>query len=68
MPRLKLYAMLSERLQTTLHIKKSYAMLPERLQTTLHKKNVPFNVSGLCNLGPMHCCPEAPSNIVQEKI
>ena len=36
---------------------KPYAMLPERLETTLHKKNVPFNVSSLCNLGPMQCCP-----------
>ena len=39
-------------------------MFPEKLQTTLHKKNVPFSVTGLDNLGPMQC--EAPSNIAQE--
>ena len=37
-------------------IQLAYAMLPEGLQTTLHKENVPFNVNGLCNLGPMQCC------------
>ena len=75
--RSKLYAMLPERLQTTLHKRKScamlsqysldniaqlkpYAMLPERLQTTLHKENVPFNINGLCNLGPMQCCYRGP--------
>ena len=36
---------------------KYYAILPERLETTLHKKNVPFNISGLCNVGPIQCCP-----------
>ena len=44
-------------LWTTLHSWKPYAMLPKRLQTTLLKKNVPFNVSSLCSLGPMQCCP-----------
>ena len=43
-------------------------MLPKRLQTTLHKKNVPLNFSGLCNLGRMQCCSEAPINIAQKKI
>ena len=38
------------------------------LQTTLHKKNVPFNVSGLWNLGPMQCCPKGFKQHCQEKI
>ena len=42
-------------------------MLPEMLQTTLLKKNVPFNVSSLCNLGPCIVVSEAPRNIAQEK-
>ena len=42
-------------LGTTLHSWKPYAMLPKMLHTTLHKENVSFNVSGLCNLGPMQC-------------
>ena len=38
------------------------------LQTTLHKKNVPFSVSGLWNLGPMQCCPKGFKQHCQEKI
>ena len=48
-------AMLSQYSLENIAQLKPYAMLPERLQTTLHKENVPFNVNGLCNLGPMPC-------------
>ena len=95
--RSKPYAILSERLQTTLHKKTlcNFALMLlgqhctgqnpmqccprgsrqlcirenlvqcclnilERLQTTLHKENVPFNINGLCNLGPMQCCYRGP--------
>ena len=44
-------------LWTTLYSWKLDATLSKRLQTALHKKFFPFNVSGLCYLGPMQCCP-----------
>ena len=34
----------------------------------MHTENVPFNVNSLCNPGLCNVVPEAPSNILQEKI
>ena len=54
-------------LGTTLHSWRPYAMLSETLQTTLYKKNVLFNVSGLCNLGPMQWCPRGSKQHCRKK-